>query len=31
MISLAGVGEEALADWKALVDLGDHVFVPTAR
>lgn len=27
MISLAGVGEEALADWKALVDLGDHVFV----
>ncbi|SIK26039.1 lysyl-trna synthetase (LysS) [Mycobacteroides abscessus subsp. abscessus] len=27
MISLAGVGEEALADWKSLVDLGDHVFV----
>lgn len=27
MISLAGVGEEALADWKALIDLGDHVFV----
>ena len=27
MISLAGVGEEALADWKALVDLGDFVFV----
>ncbi|MEX3610594.1 lysine--tRNA ligase [Rothia sp. LK2588] len=27
MISLAGVGEESLADWKALVDLGDHVFV----
>lgn len=27
MISLAGVGEQALADWKALVDLGDHVFV----
>lgn len=27
MISLSGVGEEALADWKALVDLGDHVFV----
>ncbi|WP_237203104.1 lysine--tRNA ligase [Rothia endophytica] len=27
MISLAGVGEKALADWKALVDLGDHVFV----
>lgn len=26
MISLAGVGEEALADWKTLVDLGDHVF-----
>lgn len=27
MVSLAGVGEEALADWKALVDLGDFVFV----
>lgn len=27
MISLSGVGEEALADWKALVDLGDHVFI----
>ncbi|RIJ70116.1 lysine--tRNA ligase [Nakamurella silvestris] len=27
MISLAGVGEEALAAWKADVDLGDHVFV----
>ncbi|MGR6902483.1 lysine--tRNA ligase [Glutamicibacter sp. BSL13] len=27
MISLAKVGEERLADWKALVDLGDHVFV----
>ncbi|MDO5502939.1 MAG: lysine--tRNA ligase [Actinomycetia bacterium] len=27
MLSLAEVGEEALADWKALVDLGDHVFV----
>lgn len=27
MISLAEVGEEALADWKALVDLGDHVRV----
>lgn len=27
MISLAGVGEELLADWKALVDLGDYVFV----
>lgn len=25
MISLAEVGEEALADWKSLVDLGDHV------
>ena len=27
MVSLANVGEESLADWKALVDLGDHVFV----
>ncbi|MCZ2401960.1 lysine--tRNA ligase [Paenarthrobacter sp. Z7-10] len=27
MLSLAKVGDEALADWKALVDLGDHVFV----
>lgn len=27
MISLAGVGEDALADWKALVDLGDYVYV----
>ncbi|MGU3432887.1 lysine--tRNA ligase [Actinomycetes bacterium M1A6_2h] len=27
MISLAGVGEGALADWKADVDLGDFVFV----
>ena len=27
MLSLAEVGEEALADWKADVDLGDHVFV----
>lgn len=27
MISLSGVGEEALADWKAQVDLGDHVFI----
>ena len=27
MISLAGVGEQGLADWKADVDLGDHVFV----
>lgn len=27
MLSLANVGEESLADWKAFVDLGDHVFV----
>lgn len=27
MISLANVGEQALADWKELVDLGDHVLV----
>jgi lysyl-tRNA synthetase class 2 len=27
MISLAGVGEQALEDWKAEVDLGDIVFV----
>ena len=27
MFSLAEVGAEALADWKADVDLGDHVFV----
>lgn len=27
MLSLANIGEESLADWKALVDLGDHVFV----
>jgi len=27
MVSLAEVGEESLDDWKALVDLGDHVFV----
>jgi lysyl-tRNA synthetase class 2 len=27
MISLAEVGEESLADWKALVDIGDHVVV----
>src|SRR5690606_13360245 len=27
MISLANVGEESLAGWKELVDLGDHVFV----
>lgn len=27
MVSLGEVGEESLADWKALVDLGDHVFV----
>ena len=27
MVSLASVGEESLARWKELVDLGDHVFV----
>jgi lysyl-tRNA synthetase, class II len=27
MLSLAEVGEEALASWKSDVDLGDHVFV----
>ena len=27
MLSLAKVGQEALEDWKSLVDLGDHVFV----
>ena len=27
MLSLAVVGEGSLASWKALVDLGDHVFV----
>ncbi len=27
MVSLAEVGEEALADYKELVDLGDHLFV----
>ena len=27
MLSLAEVGETALAEWKSLVDLGDHVFV----
>jgi lysyl-tRNA synthetase class 2 len=27
MISVASVGEESLAGWKAEVDLGDHVFV----
>ncbi len=27
MVSLAAVGEESLAAWKELVDLGDHVFV----
>ncbi len=27
MLSLANVGEDALAAWKADVDLGDHVFV----
>ncbi|MHA7154492.1 lysine--tRNA ligase [Arthrobacter sp. TMN-50] len=27
MLSLAEIGEQPLADWKALVDLGDHVVV----
>ena len=27
MLSLANVGEEQLESWKALVDIGDHVFV----
>ncbi|MEZ5117924.1 MAG: lysine--tRNA ligase [Candidatus Nanopelagicales bacterium] len=27
MLSLASVGEESLARWKHLVDIGDHVFV----
>jgi len=27
MLSVSGVGEQALAAWKADVDLGDHVFV----
>ena len=27
MVSLGEVGEESLAEWKELVDLGDHVFV----
>jgi lysyl-tRNA synthetase class 2 len=27
MLSLANVGEDALQEWKDLVDLGDHVFV----
>ncbi|MDO9378753.1 MAG: lysine--tRNA ligase [Nocardioidaceae bacterium] len=27
MLSLAEVGEESLADYKALVDIGDHLFV----
>ena len=27
MVSLAEVGEESLASWKDLVDLGDHLFV----
>lgn len=27
MLSLNKVGETALSDWKALVDIGDHVFV----
>ncbi len=30
MLSLANVGEESLADWKRLTDLGDHVFVTGA-
>jgi len=27
MVSLAEIGEDALAQWKELVDLGDHLFV----
>ncbi len=27
MLSLASVGEDALEEWKQLVDIGDHVFV----
>lgn len=27
MLSLNEVGQQALADWKALVDLGDHVYI----
>ena len=27
MVSLANIGEESLADWKSLVDIGDHVAV----
>ncbi len=27
MVSLANVGDESLAAWKELVDLGDHVFI----
>ena len=27
MLSLANIGEEKLANWKALVDLGDHVLI----
>jgi lysyl-tRNA synthetase, class II len=27
MLSLAQVGEDSLSEWKAVVDLGDHVFV----
>ncbi|GLZ32911.1 lysine--tRNA ligase [Lentzea sp. NBRC 105346] len=27
MLSLAGVGEDALSDWKSDVDLGDHVYI----
>ena len=30
MVSLAAVGEESLALWKELVDLGDHLFVSGA-
>ncbi|MGO2004744.1 lysine--tRNA ligase [Arthrobacter rhombi] len=30
MLSLANIGEESLADWKRLTDLGDHVFVKGA-
>ncbi|MFC8303451.1 lysine--tRNA ligase [Specibacter sp. NPDC057265] len=27
MLSLANIGEEALGQWKSVVDLGDHVFI----
>ncbi len=30
MLSLANIGEDSLADWKRLTDLGDHVFVKGA-